>query len=561
MKNNINPLIGIVGGRGKMGSWFREFFEEKGYEVLVSGSNTKISNIELAQKADIVIISVPIRKTIQVIKEVRGWVRKDALFCDFTSLKKEQIEAMKEADSGVLGMHPLFGPLTRTLEGQKIVFCLVKANPWIDFLAKIFTENGAEIVEMSPEEHDLQMAGVQALVHFVNIGLARTFSSQNFAPKALFLTPTFRLQSLIIGRILEADPKLYADIEMENPYFEDVLVNFNKEIDKLTKSVKDKDFEGFAKEFKSASLFYSSKFKKETQIELKEIIAMIERQSAKPELASKKINSSKTIKVGFLGPRGTFSHQAAMKIENSTLFPLLTIKEIFEKVNLGEIDFGVVPAENSIGGKVFETIDCLVNYPLKVSGSFSIDIHHCLLTRTLDQNKIKVVITHPQALHQCKDWLDKNLPKVERKADSSTIAPIVNTIDKSIAFIGPEVAAKIYDLHILAKNIEKTQNNLTKFYLISQNQSREFQEKLESKKSLILLEVYDKVGILRDILDVFAVNNLNLTSLHSIPNSSRPFSYFFLIEIDAALISKRVVRALEEIKEFCSTIKILGETS
>ena len=115
------PLIGIIGGKGRLGNWFKGFFENQGLKVLVAGKDD--SNKALASKADIVIISVPIDITVKVIEEVRDFIKKDALLTDFTSLKTESCQAMKKAKSGTLGMHPLFGPLAADLENQTIVFC------------------------------------------------------------------------------------------------------------------------------------------------------------------------------------------------------------------------------------------------------------------------------------------------------------------------------------------------------------------------------------------------------------------------------------------------------
>lgn len=268
-------------------------------------------------------------------------------------------------------------------------------------------------------------------------------------------------------------------------------------------------------------------------------------------------------KVGFLGPNGTFSHQAALKIKAKQYFSFSTINEVFEKVKNKDIDFGVVPAENSIGGRVTETLDCLINYPIKVNTSFDVAIHHCLLAKTSNIKDIKTIESHPQALYQCNDWIKKNLPKVKIISASSTIIPIIKTAnqDKGIGFIGSKTASQIYNLHILAKNIEKNYNNLTRFYLISTKINNNIYNIFKPQKTLIFLEVYDGIGVLRDILNIFVENKLNLTSLHSIPNYKQPWKYFFLIEVDAPLLAEKIKYVLSEVDKFCSAIKILGATN
>lgn len=266
----------------------------------------------------------------------------------------------------------------------------------------------------------------------------------------------------------------------------------------------------------------------------------------------------KKLKIGFLGPMGTFSHQAAVKIlpGKNKLIPLLTIKQVFEKVNNQEIDLGIVPAENTIGGIVSETINCLVNYPLKVNGSFNMKIEHFLLGRTKNKKDIKIIKSHPQALEQSRAWLEKKLPKIELETTPSTIYPILENKDKNIGFIAPKIAAKIYNLNILAKNIEENKDNFTKFYLISLDNNKKLQKQLKANKTLILLAVYNRVGILRDILNVFTKENLNLTALHSIPSRAKPWDYLFFIEIQ----SLETKKALKAIQKYCPIIKVLGIT-
>lgn len=441
--------------------WFKNFFENIGFEVLISGTRTTLTNIDLAKKADIVIVSVPIQKTIEVIKEVRKNVKKNALLCDFTSLKSKQVDAIKKADSGVLGIHPLFGPMVQSLDGQKFAFCKVKDNHWVNFLKKLFIQNGADVIEVSPKEHDLQMA---------------------------------------------------------------------------------------------------DDFKKIAQIQSTKILQLIDKQPIKIVSIKKPVDFTKQSMVGFLGPKGTFSHQATLKIftQKPQCVEAKTITEIFEKVNSHEIDIGIVPIKNTIGGIVAETINCLINYPVKVSGSFNMEIHQCLLSRIKNKKNIQFIKSHPQALSQCNNWLAKNLPQTKTEATASTTVPILNSTDKTTGFIASEIAAKIYGLNILAKNIETNTDNLTKFYLITPEINKILQKKLQANKTLILLAVHDKVGVLQDILDIFAKNNINLTALHSVPSLLRQWDYFFFLEIETPYPSLKTKKVLKELEKYCSMVRVLG---
>lgn len=291
---------------------------------------------------------------------------------------------------------------------------------------------------------------------------------------------------------------------------------------------------------------------------------LIKKQSLKTN-KSKKINikNAKKLKIGFLGPRGTFSHQAVLEIFSSKVefISLETIKEIFEKIDKRKIDFGVVPAENTTNGLVSETINNLIEYPLKVSGSYCLPIHQCLLSFGNSRNKLKIIKTHPQAIAQCQKWFEKKLLPATFESASSTTAPILESLttkNKDIDFIANEIASSEYGLNVLAKNIEDIKDNITKFYIISQIFNQNFAKKLKAKKTIILLAAYNQVGILRDILNVFAEKNLNLTALHSIPSRQKPWDYFFFLEVEISIFSGLLKSVIKELKKFCPIIKIIG---
>ncbi len=265
------------------------------------------------------------------------------------------------------------------------------------------------------------------------------------------------------------------------------------------------------------------------------------------------------MKIGYLGPEGTFSHQAASKFFlKEDLFPFSEIKEIFEAIKKGEIDYGIVPAENAIGGIIFEVIYNLINHPTKVIGSFEIPISHCLLAKKGDIKDLKIIRTHVQALVQCRNWIEKNLKDIELQIVSSTAKPVLEE-KEGIGFIGSKELAEKYNLKILAEKIEDIKGNSTKFYVISSYLDSSIRNLLNPKRTLLVFAVYDRVGILRDVLDVFAKYRLNLTALHSIPTRVKPFDYFFFTEIDKLWPSEELKNAFREInKKYCPLVKLIG---
>ena len=556
MLNNKKPLIGIIGGNGKMGNWFKIFFEKQQLKVIISDKNTKLSNIDLAKKADIVIVSVPINIAVNVIEEIRDYMKKNSLLIDFTSVKIETVKAMEKAKCGTLGIHPLFGPLAVDLKNQNIIFCKHKNHKYALFLKKLFLKNNAKIIEISPEEHDLQMAFLQSLVHFSNIVFSYFLYTKKFQPLPSFFTPVFKLQSLVFGRILAQDSKLYADIGIKNPYFKKLLTEYIGEIIAFQKNIEQGDYKEFQKKFKQASS-YLSNFVKIAEGKTTEILKTIEKQPIK--IGNLKKLNVKKAKIGFLGPKGTFSWTAAKKIapHNSSLKSFLTIRDIFEGVNNLEIDFGVVPIQNMIAGIVSETMHSFIDYPIYVLTSFKIPIHHHLLSREKEIKNIKIIKSHPQALSQCSIWLAKNLPKALKIPSSSTVSPISeNKFSKKIGFIASKETAKIFKLNILAENIEDSKENFTKFFFIAREFNKDIFKKtnIEAKNTLLLLSVYDRPGVLRDILNIFAKRRINLAALHSIPSHFHPWDYLFFLEIE----SLDIKNTLKELDKYCLFTRIIG---
>lgn len=217
---------GIIGGTGKMGRLFAGVFERAGYEVLVSGRSTPLTNPELAEQCDLVIVSVPIRDTVRVINEIAPVLTKDQVLCDFTSLKVEPVTAMLASKAQVIGLHPMFGPTVRSLAGQTIIICPARADPSVLYsLIATFREEGAECTITTPEAHDRMMAVVQGLTHFMTLTMADSIRRLgiDIEKTKAFTSPVYQMELGVVGRLLSQDPDLYADILEENPFVPEVL--------------------------------------------------------------------------------------------------------------------------------------------------------------------------------------------------------------------------------------------------------------------------------------------------------------------------------------------------
>ena len=243
---------GIIGGTGKMGRLFAPVFERAGYEVLVSGRSTALTNEQLAGTCDLVVVSVPIRDTVRVIGEIAPFLREDQLLCDFTSLKTGPVAAMLRSKAAVIGLHPMFGPTVSSIRGQTIVVCPARATDAVrDALTGIFVREGAVCTVTTPEEHDRMMAVVQGLTHFVTICMADSIRRLGVDIKKTeaFTSPVYQIELSLVGRLLSQDPALYADILELNPFVPDVLAACRSAAGELSDIVKSGDPGAFAEFF------------------------------------------------------------------------------------------------------------------------------------------------------------------------------------------------------------------------------------------------------------------------------------------------------------------------
>lgn len=260
-----NPIIGIIGGSGLMGSLFKSFFEKQNLKVQIASRRTKLSIEECAKKSDIVIVSVPINVTDEIIKKVAPLVKKDGLLMDITSLKSEPLKVMLEhSNCSVLGTHPVFGPGVENIKNQTIVLCPGRGQEWMDWVENIYRQGQAKIKICSAQEHDKMMAIIQVLVHFSTISVAHVLKELkiDIFDSLDFSSPIYKLRMDMIGRILNQDPRLYADIEILNPESVGVLDSYLKSSNELFNTIKNKDVDAFIEYFNSAA-DYLGDFKNE----------------------------------------------------------------------------------------------------------------------------------------------------------------------------------------------------------------------------------------------------------------------------------------------------------
>jgi len=250
--------IGIIGGTGGMGRIFADLFCREGYTVHVAGRTTGLDIPAMAKKCQVVIVSVPIGITVEIIEQIGPLMREDALLMDLTSLKTEPIRAMlRSSPAEVIGLHPLFGPGVDSVAGYTIVLCPARTDRWLDWVRDILTKQGATVIETTPERHDELMAIVQALNHLnsITMGMALKQWGSDLAELEKFTTPIFTTKLAIIKELFTNNPRLYADIITLNPYIDTILDLYEKTLSEVTGVIKKGDAETFAKLMEERSLW------------------------------------------------------------------------------------------------------------------------------------------------------------------------------------------------------------------------------------------------------------------------------------------------------------------
>lgn len=264
------------------------------------------------------------------------------------------------------------------------------------------------------------------------------------------------------------------------------------------------------------------------------------------------------MKIAFQGELGAYSEMAVYSFfgQEVEVKPCKSFDEVFENVKKGNVDYGVVPIENSIEGSVNRTYDLFLEYDLKVRGEIIIRISHCLIANKGTKiEQIKAVYSHPQALAQCRKFLEQNKLKAISNFDTAgSVKMIKEEKMTDAAAIASERAAQIYDMTILAREIEDVKNNSTRFFVLDKKDAPYTGE----DKTSIIFAAKSIPGALHKVLKEFADRDINLTKIESRPTKQTPWEYHFYLDFEGHITEQKCQKALKNIEDKTIFIKILG---
>lgn len=266
------------------------------------------------------------------------------------------------------------------------------------------------------------------------------------------------------------------------------------------------------------------------------------------------------MKLATLGPKGTFSHEATVKYDNKAeILFAHTIRDVFEAVSADNADCGIVPVENSIAGSIGQTLDYLTGFELKINAESILKIRHNLAGFG-KISKIKTLYLHPQTYEQCELFIKQNLPNAEiilTSSNGKSAEMLSKSRDKENGAIVPKIAADIYYIKILKKNVQDSSFNVTRFFVVG----KEDNEKTGcDRTSIAVYPESDKPGLLYNMLGEFANRNINLTKIESRPSKGRLGDYVFYIDFEGHRTEKNVSESLKKLEGFGS-VKMLGSYS
>ncbi|MFL2859259.1 MAG: prephenate dehydratase [Pontiellaceae bacterium] len=274
------------------------------------------------------------------------------------------------------------------------------------------------------------------------------------------------------------------------------------------------------------------------------------------EIMSAALALETDMKISYLGPEATFTHQAARGKFGASVeyIPANTISEVFHNVQTRSSEYGVVPIENSTEGAVTHTFDQFINTSLKICSEIYLPISLMLLSKS-ELKEVKIIYSKQEVFGQCRSWLEQNLPNIELSSVESTTKAVKLALDAdNAAAIASSTAADMYGIESIAENIQDIKGNTTRFLVIGQN----YGVSTGNDKTSIVLGVEHTAGALYNVLSVFKDKKINLSKIESRPSRNKAWEYYFFVDVDGHAEDPALIRGLNQLNKYCTSMTILG---
>ncbi len=557
--------IGIIGGTKGIGASLARFLEQTQKEpLIVSGRKTPITNKEIVETCDLVIFAVPIDKTCEVINEMVPFSREDQIWCDLTSIKVAPVDSMLASKAEVCGGHPLFGPL-HDIAGQKLVLTPARiTEASLKALKQYFAS--FEILETTPEKHDEIMGTIQNLSHFADFVLGKTLKDSGVDIQEIlnYASPPYRIKLDLLARIFAQNPSLYAQISIHNKSGRMLEKNFMKATNFFQEKIREGDTDILVKEFEAIKNFLGTPFCDQNWERSQALLKFEQTLNQTPSASLVPLIDPETVPSradwAIFGQAFSHTDEASLLVRKKTdsVVYFRNIFQIFQAVESGTMQYGLVPYENSTKGSIFETLDELFDRPeIRIIGSVKKEISQNLLvlpgTRLAD---IKEIISHPQALAQSQKFLRKKCPEAYLQNRRSTAIAALEVKERQKlekAAIGSAWLAEQVGLKVLCANMQEAANE-TRFVIIASKTVESWDKPTHT--SFVFWFSGDGSGNLAHFLTCLSDKSINLTKLDSRRATAKFGGYLFFV--DAEITPKAFKRLLPELKDLCAGIRVLG---
>lgn len=540
-------------GAGDFAIFYANWFKQKGFDVTITSRDhekaeqrAKLIGVNYErdiEKAilnnEVCVFCVSAKAMPEVIDKCSNYINKEHVALELCSVKSHVINSMRNLKAKeIISLHPMHGPSVDNLENIPVLAIPIRKGTFYEKLKNLFVNDKAQFYEIRDEkEHDRLVAYIQGFVHFYSLA-GHLFIKPEIKELETYGSTNFELFWNVTSRIALQNPKLYAELQLLNPYVKEIKEKFLLQAADISNNT-DKYFENLLNDENYS--YYKDLFIKRTKKAVNSIMEHV------------------CLSIACLGPEGSFSSIAANKLLKYFKGPkrIIYVKSLSDMFNVNAHAY-VLPVENSITGSVNESLDFVEQTKKNIILEIILQIDHALVALK-DHGKIKRIYSHEQALFQCSKFIKEHFPDailVKVSSTSYALNLLLKSKDRFSAAIGNKEHAYSLGLEVLADKIQNNKNNMTRFWVVGDIKDKLIEKGKKYKSTILIEEAKDRPGFLKDVLDIFAKRKINLTNLSSRPSGKMLGTYKFFIDVEANI--EGIINEIEQELKGEATLKLFG---